>query len=158
MSLPMSSKRSTQTTNTFVSGPRGGKDFPDDDLLLFTRGLNYTKHSFIKTKQTKKTIKNQLNPHGSLIATPGLAGFTFLDDSRFSEWLGNSSSVRLCCLFEPGTSSVLVSASTVESLCTDDSSGGEAAQDLRQTSSPSRAIKGYKIQHGFTVEEGGGHC
>lgn len=47
MNLPMSSKRSTQTTNTFVSGPRGGKDFPDDDLLLFTRGLNYTRHSLI---------------------------------------------------------------------------------------------------------------
>lgn len=49
--------------------------------------------------------------------------FTFLADSRFSEWLGNSSRVRLCCLSKPGMRSVLVSASTVESLCTDDSSG-----------------------------------
>lgn len=48
--------------------------------------------------------------------------FTFLEDSRFSEWLGNSSSVRLGCLSKPGMRSVLVSASTVESLCTDDSS------------------------------------
>ena len=48
---------------------------------------------------------------------------TFLADSRFSEWLGNSSSVRWDCLSDPGTMSALVSASTVESLCTDDSSG-----------------------------------
>ena len=41
----MSSKRSTHTTNTFVSGPRGGKDFPVDDLFAFTKGLNYMKHS-----------------------------------------------------------------------------------------------------------------
>lgn len=37
---PMSSKRSTHTTNTFVSGPSGGKDFPVDDLLVFTNGLS----------------------------------------------------------------------------------------------------------------------
>lgn len=48
----MSSKRSTQTTNTFVSGPSGGKDFPDDDLLLFTRGLSYTKHR-VQSKKPK---------------------------------------------------------------------------------------------------------
>lgn len=51
---------------------------------------------------------------------------TFLADSRFSEWLGNSSRVRLgCfgCLCGAGTASALVSASTVESLCTEDSSG-----------------------------------
>lgn len=46
--LPISSKRSTQTTNTFVSGPSAGKDFPVDDLFVFTKGLSYrksTKHS-----------------------------------------------------------------------------------------------------------------
>lgn len=43
MCLPMSSKRSTQTTNTFVSGPSGGKDFPVDDLFVFTKGLSYRK-------------------------------------------------------------------------------------------------------------------
>lgn len=42
--LPMSSKRSTQTTNTFVSGPSGGKDFPVDDLFVFTKGLSYMEH------------------------------------------------------------------------------------------------------------------
>lgn len=48
--------------------------------------------------------------------------FTFLADSRFSEWLGKSSSVRLCCLSRAGIRSALASASTVESLCEDDSS------------------------------------
>lgn len=52
-----------------------------------------------------------------------MLNLTFLADSRFSEWLGKSSSVRLCCLSKPGMRSVLASASTVESLCTDDSSG-----------------------------------
>lgn len=41
--LPMSSKRSTQTTKTFVSGPSGGKDFPLDDLFVFVNGLNCMK-------------------------------------------------------------------------------------------------------------------
>ena len=41
MCLPISSKRSTHTTNTFVSGPSGGKDFPVDDLFAFTKGLSY---------------------------------------------------------------------------------------------------------------------
>ncbi len=51
MCLPISSKRSTHTTNTFVSGPSGGKDFPVDDLFVFTKGLSYrnsTKHSIFK--------------------------------------------------------------------------------------------------------------
>lgn len=38
--LPMSSKRSTQTTNTLVSGPSGGKDFPLDELFVFASGVN----------------------------------------------------------------------------------------------------------------------
>lgn len=38
--LPISSKRSTQTTNAFVSGPSWGKDFPVDDLFAFTKGLS----------------------------------------------------------------------------------------------------------------------
>lgn len=119
MGLPMSSKRSTQTTNTFVSGPSGGKDFPDDDLLLFTRGLSYTKHRV----QSKKNPKRYQPKSCGCRINIQLSGCTFLDDSRFSEWLGNSSSVRLCCFSKAGMSSVLVSASTVESLCTDDSSG-----------------------------------
>lgn len=57
MCLPISSKRSTQTTNTFVSGPSGGKDFPVDDLFVFTKGLSYrfsTIHSKFKQTLYKK--------------------------------------------------------------------------------------------------------
>lgn len=119
----MSSKRSTQTTNTFVSGPRGGKDFPVDDLFVFTKGLNYMKHSeWIKHRKWHHLHCCQ---HSSDSSIYSMSNFTFLADSRFSEWLGNSSSVRLCCLSKPGMRSALWSASTVVSLCTDDSSGGQ---------------------------------
>lgn len=36
----MSSNRSTQTTNTLVSGPSGGKDFPLDEVFVFASGVN----------------------------------------------------------------------------------------------------------------------
>lgn len=122
----MSSKRSTQTTNTFVSGPSGGKDFPVDDLFVFTKGLNYTKHSeFNQEWNHEPCCPRAVRTH---LHMPDL---TFLADSRFSEWFGNSSRVRLGCLSKPGMSSVLVSASTVESLCTDDSSG-ETTKELCQ--------------------------
>lgn len=58
MCLPISSKRSTHTTNTFVSGPSGGKDFPVDDLFAFTKGLSYrnrTQHG--EFKLSKHNIK-----------------------------------------------------------------------------------------------------
>lgn len=131
MCLPISSKRSTQTTNTFVSGPSGGKDFPVDERFVFTKGLSYrnsTIHSEFKQTLHKK-IRNHNNccQHTVQIRSHK-PRFTFLADSRFSEWLGNSSSVRLGCLFKPGMMSVLVSASTVESLCTDDSSGRHKEQ------------------------------
>lgn len=58
MCVPMSSKRSTQTTNTFVSGPSGGKDFPVDDLFVFTKGLSYTKHSEFNQTPHKIEIIN----------------------------------------------------------------------------------------------------
>lgn len=55
---------------------------------------------------------------------------TFLAVSRLSEWLGKSSSVRLGCFRIGGMRSV-ESASTVESLWTEESSGNQArAQPL----------------------------
>lgn len=76
--------------------------------------------------ECKQTLQNQirnLSQHCQAVQINShKPDFTFLADSRFSEWLGNSSSVRLGCLSEAGAGSVFVSASTVESLCTDDSS------------------------------------
>lgn len=55
----MSSKRSTQTTNTFVSGPRGGKDLPLDDLFVFANGLNCIKFDQTLKQDTKLFVNIQ---------------------------------------------------------------------------------------------------
>lgn len=120
--------------------------------------LHKNKVSFSNTSQDKNYIwcnqcRIQKNQH--------MVSFTFLADSRFSEWLGKSSSVRLCCLSKPGMRSVLVSASTVESLCTDDSSGKQkrklstlnASLGFHDIQNPSFHIQG-ECWPEFSVKDG----
>lgn len=65
MCLPISSKRSTHTTNTFVSGPSGGKDFPVDDLFVFTKGLSYRNPNTDASLSKQKKSSSVLSAYGS---------------------------------------------------------------------------------------------